>query len=122
MYNPEYSKTEKYKNYQKQYRELHKKTYKEKRKLSYYKRQAYYKNLYQEKKQYFKEYREQRRQYYREYYQKYRLLYPNYYNVEEKQKRKLLKNEVLQNITKPKQLIKPLDNNFEIPNKIIIKI
>ena len=119
----QYSKTERYKAYQKAYREKHKKTYKEKRKLSYHTRIDYYKQLYQDKKQYFQQYREQHRQYYKEYYQRYRKSNPDYYSVEAKQKRALLRNDILNNIkTKPKKPKKQLDNNFVIPDKISIII
>jgi hypothetical protein len=118
-----YSKTERYKAVQKAYREKHKVSYKEKRRLAYRNRIDYYKQLYQDKKQYFQQYREQHRAYYREYYQKYRKSNPDYYNIEAKQKRALLRNEILDNIkTIPKKTKKPLDNNFVIPDKISIRI
>jgi len=119
----QYSKTERYKAYQKEYREKHKVSYKEKRKLSYHTRIDYYKQLYQDKKQYFQQYREQHRQYYKEYYQRYRKSNPDYYSVEAKQKRALLRNDILDKIkTKPKKTknIKPVD--FDIPDKISIRI
>lgn len=118
-----YSKTERYKAVQKAYREKHKESYKQKRKLSYYKRQAYYRQLYQDKKQYFQEYREQHRQYYKEYYQKYRKSHPDYYSIEAKQKRALLRNQILDNIKPiiPKKT-KPNNLDFVIPTKIVINI
>jgi hypothetical protein len=119
----EYCKTDKYKAYQKAYREKHKTTYKEKRKLSYHARIDYYKQLYQDKKEYFQQYRNQHRQYYKEYYQRYRKSNPDYYSVEAKQKRALLRNDILDKIkTKPKKTknIKPVD--FDIPDKISIRI
>ena len=119
-----YSKTEKYKAYQKAYREKHKKTYKERRLLSYHKRLEYYKNRYQEKKEYYQQYRLQHKKYYREYYQKYKILHPDYYSHESQQLRKHIREATLNNLTirytkKPK---KPLDDNFVIPDKISIKI
>ena len=117
-----YSKTDRYKAVQRAYRQKHKESYKQKRRLSYYKRLDYYKQLYQEKKEYFREYREQHRAYYREYYQKYRISHPDYYSIEAKQKRSLLKNEILNNIKTIPKKTKPNNLDFVIPTKIIINI
>lgn len=118
-----YSKTERYKAVQKAYREKHKVSYKEKRKRDYHNRIDYYRQLYQDKKNYFQQYREQHRQYYREYYQKYRKSHPDYYNIEAKQKRQCLRNEILDNIkTIPKKTKNIQSVYFDIPTKIIINI
>ena len=120
----QYSKTDKYKAYQKAYRLKHKNTYKEQRILSYNNRIEYYKNRYQEKKEYYKQYRLQHKQYYREYYQKYKILHPDYYSHETQQLRKQIREATLNNLTirYTKKTKKPLDDNFVIPDKISIRI
>jgi len=120
----EYCKTDKYKAYQKAYREKHKKTYKERRLLSYNNRIEYYKKRYQDKKEYYQQYRLQHKKYYREYYQKYKILHPDYYSHEAQQLRKQIREATLNNLTikyTPKSK-KPLDDNFVIPDKISIRI
>lgn len=118
----QYTKTERYKAYQKAYREKHKNTYKERRLLSYNRRIEYYKKRYQDKKDYYKEYREQHKQYYKAYYQKYKLLHPDYYSHEAQQLRKQIREATLNNLTiKYTKRKKPLDDNFIIPDKISIR-
>ena len=117
-----YCKSEKYKVYQKAYRELHKRTYKEKRQLTYYKRQEYHKQRYIEKRDYYKQYRDNNKQYYRQYYKKYRLLNPEYFTPEANKERIQTRTTTLNKLDIKYNKPKTLDNNFEIPNKIIIKI
>ena len=90
--------------------------------LSYYKRQEYYKQRYIEKSDYYKQYRDNNRQYYKQYYKKYRMLNPEYFTPEANKERLQTRNTTLNNLDKKYNKPKILDNNFEIPHKIIIKI